>query len=70
MLKKIKLVDCTQICVMLWDMKKKKVDPLAYAAKVRKEAERMQAMSEAFGSHGKLALEKTNRKASQKNKKA
>ncbi len=43
---------------MLWDMKKKRVDPLAYAAKVRKEAERMQAMSEAFGSHNKLALEK------------
>ena len=53
---------------MLWDMKKKKVDPLAYAAKVRKDAERMQAMSEAFGSHGKLAPEKTNRKATRKNK--
>ena len=44
---------------MLWDMKKKKVDPLAYAARVRKDADRMQAMSEAFGSHEKLALEKT-----------
>src|ERR1019366_9323604 len=39
--RKFALVDCIQICVMLWDMKKKKVDPLAYAAKVRKEAERM-----------------------------
>jgi hypothetical protein len=54
---------------MLWDMKKKKVDPLAYAAKVRKEADRMQAMSEAFGSHQKLALEKTNRTATRKDKK-
>jgi hypothetical protein len=54
---------------MLWDMKKKKVDPLAYAAKVRKEADRMQAMSEAFGSHQKLALEKTSRTATRKNKK-
>jgi hypothetical protein len=54
---------------MLWDMKKKKVDPLAYAAKVRKDAERMQAMSEAFGSHGKLAIEKTTRKVTRKNKK-
>jgi len=54
---------------MLWDMKKKKVNPLAYAAKVRKDAERMQAMSEAFGSHGKLALEKTTRAATRKNKK-
>jgi hypothetical protein len=53
---------------MLWDMKKKRVDPLAYAAKVRKEAERMQAMSEAFGSHNKLALEKS-RKATRKDKK-
>jgi hypothetical protein len=54
---------------MLWDMKKKKVDPLAYAAKVRKEADRMQAMSEAFGSHQKLALEKASRTATRKNKK-
>ena len=53
---------------MLWDMKKTRVDRLAYAAKVRKEAERMQAMSEAFGSHNKLALEKT-RKATRKDKK-
>jgi hypothetical protein len=54
---------------MLRDMKKKKVDPLAYAAKVRKEADRMQAMSEAFGSHQKLALEKPSRTATRKNKK-
>ena len=50
-------------------MKKKKVDPLAYAAKVRKEADRMQAMSEAFGSHQTLAPEKTARKTTRKNKK-
>src|ERR1700693_2850109 len=62
-------VDCYQICVMLWDMKKKKVDPLAYAAKVRKEADRMQAMSEAFRSHQKLALEKTKRTGTRKDKK-
>lgn len=54
---------------MLWIMKKKRVDPLAYAAKVRKDADRMQAMSEAFGSHGKLTLEKTSRTATRKNKK-
>lgn len=66
----LEAVDCTQICVMLWDMKKKKVDPLAYAAKVRKDADRMQAMSEAFGSHEKLALEKTSRPATRKSKKA
>jgi hypothetical protein len=53
---------------MLWDMKKKKVDPVAYAAKVRKDADRMQAMSEAFGSHEKLTLEK-NRTATRKTKK-
>jgi hypothetical protein len=55
---------------MLWDMKKKKVDPLAYAAKVRKDAERMQAMSEAFGSHEQLSPEKTTRKSARKNKKS
>lgn len=54
---------------MLWDMKKKKVDPVAYAAKVRKDAEKMQAMSEAFGTHEKLAPEKTNRTAPRKTKK-
>lgn len=43
-------------------MKKKKVDPVAYAAKVRKEAEKMQAMSEAFGSHTKMPAEPTNRR--------
>ena len=48
--------------------KKKKVDPVAYAAKVRKEAERMQAMSEAFGSHENLALDSTKGKASKKAK--
>ncbi len=48
---------------MLWGMKKKKVDPVAYASKVRKEAEKMQAMSEAFGSHEKLPSELINRKA-------
>jgi len=53
---------------MLWGMKKKKVDPVAYAAKVRKDAEKMQAMSEAFGSHEKLALE-TNRIVTRRMKK-
>jgi hypothetical protein len=53
---------------MLWGMKKKKVDPLVYAARVRKDADRMQAMSEAFGSHEKLALEKP-RKSTRKPKK-
>ena len=62
-------VDCYQICVMLWDMKKKKVDPLAYAAKVRKDADRMQAMSEAFGTHQKLAPAKTSRTGTRKDKK-
>lgn len=55
---------------MLCGMKKKKIDPLAYAAKVRKDADRMQAMSEAFGSHEKLTLEKTDRTATRKSKKA
>lgn len=50
-------------------MKKKKVDPVAYAAKVRKDADRMQAMSEAFGSHQPLAPEKTKRPTSGKTKK-
>jgi hypothetical protein len=54
---------------MLWDMKKKKVDPVAYAAKVRKDAEKMQAMSEAFGSHEKLSLD-TNRTSGRKTRKA
>lgn len=44
---------------MLWNMKRKKVDPVAYAAKLRKDTEKMQAMSEAFGSHQKLPLEKS-----------
>jgi hypothetical protein len=44
-------------------MKKKKVDPVAYAAKVRKEAEKMQAMSEAFGSHTKTPPEIASRRA-------
>lgn len=43
-------------------MKKKKVDPIANAAKVRKEAEKMQAMSEAFGSHPKTSPEITSRR--------
>jgi hypothetical protein len=50
-------------------MKKKKVDPVAYAAKVRKDADKMQAMSEAFGAHDKLAVEKANRAATRKTKK-
>ena len=50
-------------------MKKKKVDALAYAAKVRKDADRMQAMSEAFGSHQKLALESTKRAGARRTKK-
>ena len=54
---------------MLGSMKKKKVDPVAYQAKVRKDADRMQAMSEAFGSHGKLAPDKPNRTATRKPKK-
>ncbi|MGB8770626.1 MAG: hypothetical protein WCC92_13475 [Candidatus Korobacteraceae bacterium] len=47
-------------------MKKKKIDPIAYAAKARKDAEKMQAMSEAFGSHEKTPPELTNRRAARK----
>ncbi len=49
------------------NMKKKKVDPVAYAAKVRKDADRMQSMSEAFGSHEPIAPER-KRKAGRKSK--
>ena len=54
---------------MLWDMKKKKVDPVAYAAKVRKDAEKMQAMSEAFGSHEKLVVDGAKRTSAPKTRK-
>ena len=47
-------------------MKKKKIDPVAYAAKVRKDADKMQAMSEAFGSHQKLTLDGKSPAASRK----
>ena len=53
---------------MLWEHEKEEVDPVAYAAKVRKDAEKMQAMSEAFGTHEKLPSEKTNRTAPRKTK--
>ena len=48
------------------EMKKKKIDPVAYAAKVRKDADKMQAMSEAFGSHQKLTLDGKSPAASRK----
>jgi hypothetical protein len=44
-------------------MKKKKIDPVAYAAKVRKDADRMQAMSEAFGTHDPIAPERKSKTA-------
>jgi hypothetical protein len=56
---------------MLWGMKKKKkIDPVAYAAKVRKEAERMQAMSEAFGSHEPIPTERESKTAARRVKKS
>ena len=51
-------------------MKKKKIDPVAYAAKVRKDADRMQAMSEAFGSHEPIAPESKSKTATRKRRKA
>jgi hypothetical protein len=50
-------------------MKKKKIDPVAYAAKVRKDADRMQAMSEAFGSHEPIAPERKSNTATRKRSK-
>jgi hypothetical protein len=47
-------------------MKKKKIDPVAYAAKVRKDADRMQSMSEAFGSHEPIASERKSKTAMRK----
>ena len=43
------------------NMKKKKIDPIAYAAKARKDAEKMQSMSEAFGSHQTMPPERTSK---------
>jgi hypothetical protein len=54
---------------MLWGMKKRKVDPAAYAAKARKDAEKMQAMSEAFGSHTRLTFDGANATGTRKSKK-
>jgi hypothetical protein len=51
-------------------MKKKKIDPVAYAAKVRKDADRMQAMSEAFGSHEPIAAERKGKTTARKDRKS
>jgi hypothetical protein len=51
-------------------MKKKKIDPVAYAAKVRKDTDRMQAMSEAFGTHEPIAPERKSKSTTRTPKKA